>query len=109
MIFKQLLIIGSGGLGREILATLKNTKYLSKYDNVGFIDDGKGSVKGVNIVGGNEYLRNLEFSTDIIIAIGNTAVRRKIIDEIKDLKNINFPTYIHQNASLYDKYSIQIG
>jgi acetyltransferase-like isoleucine patch superfamily enzyme len=54
-------------------------------------------------------LRNVEFLADVIIGIGNVSIRQKIIKEIKDLKNLNFPTFIHPKASLYDSDSIQIG
>ncbi|WP_150452023.1 PglD-related sugar-binding protein [Arenibacter lacus] len=106
---KHLLIIGSGGLGREVLATLRHTNYISKYTDVGFIDNTSGNVKDVKTVGDNEYIRNLAISTDVIIAVGKAAIRRKIIDEFKNMENINFPTFIHPKASIYDKDSIQIG
>ncbi|WP_026452705.1 hypothetical protein [Aequorivita capsosiphonis] len=106
---KHLLIIGSGGLGREILATLKHTNYLFNYNGIGFIDEKPGTVKGVNIVGDNKYLHNIEFDCDIIIAIGNVNIRRKIIEEFGSKKNFNFPTFIHPKASLYDEGSIKIG
>ena len=106
---KQLFIIGSGGLGREILATLSDTNYVSNYDNLSFIDNVKGKVKGIEIVGDNNYLRNIEFLADVIIGIGNISIRQKIIKEIRDFKNLNFPTFIHPKASFYDSDSIQIG
>lgn len=106
---KQLLIIGSGGLGREVLATLRDTNYNLNYDNIGFIDDTQGEVKGIPVVGNNEYLQNIDTPADIIIAIGNVKVRRKLIDEFGAKNNLNFPTFIHPRASLYDKASIEIG
>lgn len=36
-------------------------------------------------------------------------MRRNIINELKGFENLNFITFIHPNASLYDRESIRIG
>lgn len=73
-----------------------------------FIDNFKGKVKGVEIVGDNNYLLNFEFLADVIIGIDNISNRQKIIKEIRDFKNLNFQSFIHPKVSFYDSDLIQI-
>ena len=60
---KSLYIIGSGGLGRELLATIRCTNFVEKYVVIGFIDEIEGMIKGVDIVGTNDFLLNLKGET----------------------------------------------
>lgn len=107
---KNLYLIGSGGLGREIFATLKSSGYLKKYKAIFFID--KGSQEFINDildVGTNEYLIDLGESCDVFIAISNPVVRNKIILQLQPHTHINFPTFIHPKSSIYDNERVKIG
>ena len=66
-----------------------------------FIDNVKGKVKGIEIVGDNNYLRNIDFLADVIIGIGNISIRQKIIKEIRDFKNEGWENYRKMLLSAY--------
>lgn len=102
-------IIGAGGLGREVLVTLKSTGYLEQYSKIGFIDNRNGSELGIEIVGTNEFLINIKETCDVVIAISNTKIRRNIINELGSIKNLNFITFVHPKASIYDPSNVKIG
>lgn len=107
---KSIYIIGSGGVGREILATL--TTYFAKEFMVkGFIDDGKpvGTyVNRVMVVGGVEWLLQNTPSSSIIVAIGNPVVRMNIIEKL-NLVGFDFPTIIHPTVVFDNKETCKIG
>jgi len=105
----ELYIIGSGGLGREVLATLNATGFTKSYSKLYFIDNQEGSVKGVQIIGKNEYLMQIDYPVDVLIAISNCKVREKIISEMENKENLNFITFIHPNSSIYNAESVFIG
>ncbi|MHA3787224.1 PglD-related sugar-binding protein [Flavobacterium hauense] len=108
--YKQLVIIGAGGVGREILAVLK--KYpLQDYALIGFVDDGvePGTIiNGLKVLGGLSWIK--ENSTDLgaVIAIGNPSVRKKITEALSDV-SLSFPQVIHPNVSIHDEQTVKIG
>jgi len=107
---ESVFIIGAGGVGREILSVLQHTSLNEKYDVSGFIDDGIEAatvINGIEVLGGIKYLLALE-KANIIIALGNPKVRRKIIDQLLDTK-FSFPTIIHPDVSFHDCSKIAVG
>ncbi|MFI8604746.1 hypothetical protein H0I25_14300 [Cellulophaga sp. HaHa_2_95] len=108
---KELFIIGSGGLGRELLAMFKNINFLDQYSFVGFIDNKNQnkSVKGIEIAGNSEYLSNYSKNCDVVIAIGNIYHRRTLLEELQKNKYINFITFVHPRTIIYDPESVKIG
>jgi len=106
---KELYIIGSGGLGREILSTFIHSDFVSKYQNIYFIDDSIGEINNISIIGNNKYLKNLNYDVDAIIAVSNCIVRERIINEFQNYKHVNFITFIHPKSSIYDIDRVQIG
>ena len=77
MIVKKIAIVGSGGLGIEILGIIQSINKLNKKWNfIGFFDDDK-SKKTVNnypIIGDIADLNSIEEELHIIVGIGNPKV-----------------------------------
>lgn len=106
---KSLIIVGSGGVGREVLACI-NKYYLSKYNVVGFIDDGKevGTiVNDVPVLGGIEWLIKNGNDKSVIISIGNPTVRQLILEKLEKVI-LEFPTIIHPSVVI-DNDNCKIG
>lgn len=100
---KPLVIVGSGGVGREVLACV-NKYYLSEYKVVGFIDDGKGVgelINDVPVLGGLDWLIKNGKSNSVIVTIGNPSVRQLIFDKLQDV-TLDFPTIIHPKVVIDD-------
>lgn len=96
---KQLIIIGAGGLGREVLDLVQ---FINKFDRqfqiLGFSDD--ALPKGFKI-NGHEILGTLPACMQIpqvqfVIAIGNPSIRLKVYEQLrhhqKELVNLVHPT-----------------
>lgn len=109
---KNIIIAGAGGLGREILALLKNINTTQpQWKVLGFVDDGKtvgDVVNGVEVLGGVEYLNTLKTGTAVIIAISLPKVRKTIFDAISNT-NIYFPTIIHPSSIISDADFVGMG
>lgn len=97
---KTLLIIGAGGLGREVVDMLQSSPDGGGYELV-FLDDSVSPgtmVHGVNVLGSCDCLWN--FSTDeadVCIAIGSPLVRKKLVAEIHPL-GFSFATIVDPTA-----------
>jgi len=107
---KQIVIIGAGGLGKEILAIIKS---LPDWEPIGFYDDNKKRgmvVNGLTILGGTEeFMSSGEGMIHAVIAIGDPLVKKRIKEKLNGAKNINFASIIHPSAILLDSNSISIG
>lgn len=110
----KVIIIGGGGLGREVAATLKSY-FSDRFELVGFIDDGLSSseiVNGVEVLGGLEYLKSMNPMPSIFFGIGNPKVKYAILQrlgESLEISELNFPNLIHPFARLHQPDFINIG
>jgi len=98
---KDIVIFGSGALGREVAMLLEQINGKSPLWNIlGFCDD---AVPGEKVINGYPYLGNIDFllsierHTAVVIAIGNPGARKRIHDKIIS-RNLYFPTLIHPNV-----------
>jgi len=103
-----MLLIGAGGLGREIAAALTQTGLKEKFTLRGFIDDNYAPgdvVNGIPIMGGLNWLSQQE-NLSLFIAIGNSTVREKLA---RQFENHNFPRIIHPAAGFHDDFFVKLG
>ncbi|CAM1373356.1 putative Acetyltransferase [Tenacibaculum litopenaei] len=108
---KKIAIIGTGGLGREVLAMIKSiNEYDKKWEIVGFYDDAViagTKVAGYQVVGSVALLNEKKESLNVVIGVGNPVIRKLIRNKISN-RNINFPVIIHPSSVIYDKKSVQL-
>ncbi len=82
---RTLLIIGAGGLGSEVVDTVRETKR-DTYADVAFVDDfiKAGTVlHGVEVRGTPAILRDMTPGrVDLCVAVGDPVARRKLIEDI---------------------------
>lgn len=92
---KKIVIYGAGGLGREIYELIDE---VNKYNILGFLDDGiinnKESVN-IPILGGIEFLHNIEYPIGVVFAISDVYVKQNIYKKILQInKGHYFPIVI---------------
>ncbi len=109
-----IVIIGQGGLGKKIEATIKEINKFSKnnvYNFVGYLDDNEGLKETKNRLGKIEKLEELSQKKliGVVIAIGNPSIKKMIYDRIKNYSNLCFPNIVHPNSFMYDDLKIGIG
>ena len=109
---KHLIIIGGGGMGKEIYYTAKNSLgYGTEFDIKGFLDDNIHSLDGFQ--GYPPVLNTIhdyEPETDDVFtcSIGNVHTKRKLCELIK-LKGGKFQTLIHKDSQLRENVKIGEG
>jgi len=99
----NIVIVGAGGFGREVLWTLIDcNKKFKAYKVIGFIDDNK-SLKGklvnnIPVLGGLDWFSsNNSKNFKCSVAIGDCKLRKKIVQELEK-RDIEFATIIHPSV-----------
>ncbi|MCI1268542.1 MAG: acetyltransferase [Ruminococcus sp.] len=101
----NLLIIGAGGCGREVLQWAKDmNKSTSTWNIKGFLDDNADALTGlrcdVSVVGSTDnYIPQVD--DRFVCCIGNSCVRKSIIEKMES-KGAVFANIIHPTAIVCD-------
>ncbi|MDR2184017.1 MAG: acetyltransferase [Clostridiales bacterium] len=94
---RDLILVGAGGLGREVLWQIKESCD-ERYNILGFVDDAPGMVgarvDGAPVLGDVGWLAQYPKKICVAICVANPKIRKSIYDELKANSNISFPTII---------------
>lgn len=95
---KDLIIVGSGGLGRETVWTAERINSVSPEWNIlGFIDDNiqvQGQlIDGYRVIGTTSAVAKYK-DAYFVCAVGSARIRKRIIDKIKSIADVKFATLI---------------
>ncbi len=109
---KNLVIIGAGGCGREVLQWAKQANAVSQRWNItGFLEydehalDGKSC--GIGICG-NDDTYEIKDDDEFICAIGNSMLREKVVGRLKK-RGAVFTNIIHPTAIVADTAKLGDG
>ena len=108
---KDLIIVGTGGVGRETAQIVEEMNKVKKEWNIlGFIDDNKDLkgkiVNGYRVIGDRTYLNYFEKEVYVVIAIANYSVKKELVKFLIN-QNVKYATLIHPSVRLND--TIKIG
>lgn len=108
---KPLVILGSGGLAREIAWLIEdNNKNNPEWEILGFVsDDHFDSEYRYPILGDDEWLLNYPKKIDAVCAIGNPEIKERIWNRYKENENISFPVIISRHAVVSDSAKMEDG
>lgn len=109
---KNIVIIGAGGVGREVSLIIQQINELNQTWNlIGFIDDNVNNwgkvINGYSVIGGIEALEFLSPDTYVVIAIANYEVKKKIVNRINN--KFKFATITHPKVWIHDYMTIGEG
>lgn len=111
---KELYIIGAGGFGREVAWLVERINSREPVWKLqGFLDDNQekhGTTEGkYRVVGGCDFLRQMQAETWVVCAVGTAATRKHIINKIELYGNTNvkFATLI--DPSVLTSSSVAAG
>jgi len=103
MACKDLVIIGAGGFGREVLWQLQE---LDQYNIFGFIDDNPSlqgqQVNNTPVLGDNQWLLRYPKNINAVICVANPEIRKAIYNELKNNCFISFPNIIAKDVRYSD-------
>ncbi|MGS0763276.1 acetyltransferase [Syntrophomonas curvata] len=108
---KPLVIVGAGGLGREVawlVADINGQK--PEWNFMGFVDDGVqgNTVEGYPSLGPVEHLFNMSADIWTAVAIADSRVRMKFVRQIQD-QGRKLATLVHPLVSMSDYVKIGSG
>ena len=109
---KNIVIIGAGGVGREVSLIIQQINELEPTWNLlGFIDDNTDNwgkvINGYSVIGGIDSLEFLSNDTYIVIAIANYEVKKKIVNKINN--KFKFATIVHPKVWIHDYMTVGQG
>jgi len=103
----KLLIIGASGHGKVVAdIALK----MNKWNDLFFLDDNKEleSSMGISVIGSVCDLSSYTNEYEMIVGIGNNAVREKIQNKLEEV-GASIPVLIHPNSIIGSKVEIGAG
>lgn len=109
----DLVIFGTGGFAREVHQLVEDLNRQSLAWNFrGFLDGNTANqgneAHGYPVLGGAEWLQHRP-EVAVVIGIGNTAARRKVVRQIEAHGHTNFATLIHPRAWVGNRVEIGKG
>lgn len=101
---KDLVIIGTGGVGRETAQIVEEINSINKEWNLlGFIDDNKDligkKINGYRVIGNRVHLNCFEKEVYVVIAIANHFIKEDLVKYLTN-ENIKYATIIHPTVKL---------
>lgn len=109
---KDIVIVGSGGLAREVKWLIEEcNKTGTKWNILGWVSNEiPGTViSGLPVIGNDEWLLEYNKSVNVAIAIGSGNLRKKIVSSLKKNPNISFPKLIAPSAEVSDSVILGEG
>lgn len=107
---KDIVLIGSGGLAREIAWIIEENNKIEKSWNIlGFISNGNRIYSSYPILGNDEWLLNYPAKINVVCCIGNPMLRKRILDKYITKENIIFPNIISKDAIVSDRVKFSKG
>jgi sugar O-acyltransferase (sialic acid O-acetyltransferase NeuD family) len=99
---QDIVIVGVGGLGREIAEWVEDINEVKPTFRVlGFLDDDAtkhGSVRhGLEVLGGIDWLTGRTRTVASVIGVGNPAPKRRVVERLR-AHSAGFPSILHPNA-----------
>jgi sugar O-acyltransferase (sialic acid O-acetyltransferase NeuD family) len=110
---QKIAIYGAGGFGKEVACILnKINEKKPTWGLIGFIDDGIEIGSKIShfgeILGGIDYLNNLQVEISIVFAIGVPRIIKIIVEKINN-PLVQFPNIIHPDVFIADEKSLIMG
>lgn len=96
---KDIVIIGAGGFGREVLWLIQDiNKITPKWNILGFVDDlhpTNEQINGYPVIGNIEWLKTQNIN--VICAIGDPITKKKVLNKVANSEN-KYPVLIHPSV-----------
>lgn len=108
---KDIVIIGSGGFGREVAWLLEeNNKIKQEWNILGYVsNDNNNEYLKYPILGTEDWLLKYEGFIHAACCVGNAELRHTIVNRYNDKHNIEFPPIISKDAIVAESAVIGKG
>lgn len=109
---KNVVVVGAGGAGREVLEIFKDQNKIKKRWNIlGFIDENRSLhqriVNGYPVIGGISWIEeHRDWQVNCVVAVGDCEIRRQLVEKLTKSGAI-FCNAIHPSVIMSE--SVQLG
>src|SRR5687768_10516646 len=99
---KDIVIVGVGGLGREIAEWVEDINEVKpSFNLLGFLDDDackQGTTRhDLPVLGGIDWLTERSRTVATVVGLGNPAPKRRVVERLR-ASSAGFPSVVHPNA-----------
>ncbi|MBR4085167.1 MAG: acetyltransferase [Lachnospiraceae bacterium] len=98
---KEIVIVGNGGFAKEVkwlIDRINKTK--NTWEFKGYIDV---DVKDSDVIGNDDFLLGYKAELAVVVAIGSSKIREKLVEKYKVNKYIYYPNLIDPSVIMSDK------
>ena len=112
---RDLVIFGIGGMAREAHQIVEDINALApQFNFLGFVDENRTNhgrdIHGFPVLGGIDWLeQHGHADLHVVIGVGNTAARHKIVASVQQRCNVNFLKLVHPRAWIGHRIAIGEG
>lgn len=103
---KDTVIVGYSGFGKEIFWLLERANQGNElYNFLGYID----KMSNENIVGDDRWICGYSKPLQVVIAIGNPSIRKKLVSQYKRNPNLIFPNIVDPSVKYGSSFQMGEG
>lgn len=109
---REIVIIGASGFAKEMIFLLENSSAPNGEEWIikGFIDENtSGCILGYKVLGNDDWLLQYDKEINVVIGIGDPKVKQRVVDKLKENRNIQFPNIIAKSARLGNSVTMGVG
>lgn len=109
---RDIAIIGSGGLAREVRWLIEDcNRNQNRWNVLGWISMEKPGtmVAGLPVLGNDDWLVNYDAPIDVAVSVGSGALRKKIVSYLRKNDKIAFPIIISPSAEVSESVVLGAG
>ena len=104
---EDIVIVGAGGFGREVEWLINRlNQNQKKFNIIGYVDDNKEigtKISELEVICNVEGIRKLNKTINVAVAIGNSKVRKRSVEKMKKMQNVEFPNLIDPSVIIDEK------
>ena len=100
---KDIVIIGSGGLAREVRWLIEDcNKKQNRWNILGWISKEKPGteIAGLPVLGDDDWLIEYNEPIDVAVSVGDGRLRKRIVTTLKQNEKLSFPMISSPSAEL---------
>ena len=103
---KDLVIVGKGGFAREVRWLLERKNQKKKTWNfLGYVD----RESGTDVIGNDEFLLRYTEDLDVVLAVGDPGVRRRLAECFRQNGHLYFPSLVDPGVLCSDQVHMGMG
>lgn len=108
---RDIAIIGTGGMAREVRWVIEESKNNEQWNILGWVSKEKPGtlIAGLPVLGDDDWLLERDKPIDVVVSVGSGALRKKIVSYLKQNPNISFPSIIADSAEVSNYVRIGEG